>query len=169
MGVEIERKFLVISDTWRDHATAGRKIRQGYLARDGNTVRVRRTEDRGVLTVKGPRSGLSRREHEYEIPLAEADQLLAHLCLRPLIDKTRFEVVVADHVWEVDVYDGVHHGLVLAEIELDAEDELFVRPIWLGAEVTGDPRYGFQGLSRSRSQGGVSGEAVRSFAPSPPG
>lgn len=165
MGVEIERKFLVISETWRDHATAGRKIRQGYLARDGNTVRVRRTEDRAILTIKGPRSGFSRREHEYEIPLAEADQLLTHLCLRPLIDKTRFEVVVADHVWEVDVYNGAHHGLVLAEIELDAEDELFVRPIWLGAEVTGDPHYGFQGLSRSETLRGVSGEEARSFAP----
>jgi len=168
MGVEIERKFLVISETWRDHASAGRKIRQGYLAREDNTVRVRRTEDRAVLTVKGPRSGLSRREHEYEIPLAEADQLLAHLCLRPLIDKTRFEVVVADHVWEVDVYEGAHHGLVLAEVELDAEDEHFVRPIWLGAEVTGDPRYGFQGLSRFKSPAGASGEDVRSFAPAPP-
>jgi adenylate cyclase len=167
MGVEIERKFLVISNAWRDHASVGQRIRQGYLARDGNTVRVRRTEDRAVLTVKGPRSGLSRREHEYEIPLAEADELLAHLCLWPLIDKTRFEVVVADHVWEVDVYDGVHDSLVLAEIELDAEGEHFVRPIWLGAEVSGDPRYGFQGLSRAGSQGNASDVEVRSFAPAP--
>lgn len=168
MGVEIERKFLVVGETWRDHASAGRKIRQGYLARDGNTVRVRRTEDRAVLTVKGPRSGFSRREHEYEIPLAEADQLLAHLCLKPLIDKTRFEVVVADHVWEIDVYEGVHHGLVLAEVELDAEEEHFVRPVWLGSEVSGDPRYGFQGLSRVGSRGEVSSQEARSFAPTPP-
>lgn len=167
MGVEIERKFLVANEAWRDHATPGRKIRQGYLAREGNTVRVRRDADRAVLTVKGPRSGLSRREHEYDIPLAEADQLLAHLCLSPLIDKTRFEVVVADHVWEIDVYEGLHAGLVLAEVELDAEDEHFVRPIWLGAEVTGDPLYGFQGLSRVRAQWDASGEDIRSFAPPP--
>jgi len=76
MDVEIERKFLVISQTWRDHASPGRKIRQGYLARDGNTVRVRRTAEHAVLTVKGPRCGLSRREHEYEIPLAEASSWL---------------------------------------------------------------------------------------------
>lgn len=120
-----------------------------------------------VLTVKGPRSGLSRCEHEYEIPLAEADELLADLCLRPLIHNTRFEVVVAGHVWEIDVYQGVHRGLVLAEVELDAEDEPFVRPIWLGAEVTGDPRYGFQGLSRTGLQWATPGEDVRSFAPVP--
>jgi adenylate cyclase len=167
MGFEIERKFLVISEAWREHAAVGRKIRQGYLARDANTVRVRRTEDHAVLTVKGPRSGVSRREHEYEIPLAEADQLLAHLCLKPLIDKTRFEVVVGNHVWEIDVYGGVNHGLILAEIELDAEDEHFARPTWLGAEVSGDPRYGFQGLSRSGSQADALGEGVRSFAPAP--
>lgn len=167
MGVEIERKFLVISQAWRDHASPGKKIRRGYLARDGNTVRARRTAERAVLTVKGPRRGLSRRKHEYEIPLTEADQFLAHLCLKPLINKTRFEVVVADHVWKIDVYEGPRHGLVLAEVELDAEDEPFDRPFWLGAEVTGDPRYGFQELSRSRAQRDASGENVRSFAPAP--
>ena len=138
---EIERKFLVAGD-FRKEVSGASRIIQGFLSSaPGRTVRVRIRDDKGYLTVKGPAQGLTRFEWEKEIPADEARQLLA-LCEPGAIDKTRHLVPAADgHVWEVDEFHGDNEGLVVAEIELEAEDEPFVRPVWLGAEVTGDRRY----------------------------
>lgn len=138
---EIERKFLVAGD-FRMEVSGASRIIQGFLSSaPGRTVRVRIRDDRGYLTVKGPAQGLTRFEWEKEIPADEARQLLA-LCEPGAIDKTRHLVPAADgHVWEVDEFHGDNEGLVVAEIELEAEDEPFARPAWLGAEVTGDRRY----------------------------
>ncbi|MCR5351507.1 MAG: CYTH domain-containing protein [Bacteroidales bacterium] len=138
---EIERKFLVAGD-FRGEVSGASRIIQGFLSSTpGRTVRVRVRGDRGYLTVKGPVRGLTRFEWEKEIPVGEAEQLLA-LCEPGVIDKVRFLVPAPDgHVWEVDEFHGDNEGLVVAEIELGSEDEPFERPAWLGAEVTGDRRY----------------------------
>ncbi|NLZ20037.1 MAG: CYTH domain-containing protein [Bacteroidales bacterium] len=139
--LEIERKFLVAGDFRREVSGASRIV-QGFLnTAPGRTVRVRIRGDRGYLTVKGPSRGLSRFEWEKEIPAAEAEQLLT-LCEPGVIDKTRHLVPAADgHVWEVDEFHGDNEGLTVAEIELSTEDEPFMRPAWLGAEVSDDHRY----------------------------
>ncbi len=142
MSYEIERKFLVAGDGWRDAADAGSVLRQGYLA--GGTwgsVRVRLSGGQAHLNIKGATVGATRREFEYPIPVADADILLDELCSGPRIEKTRYLVRHAGHLWEIDVFDGDNAGLVVAEVELGAEDERFDRPGWLGAEVTDDPRY----------------------------
>ncbi len=141
MRFEIERKFLVIGDGWRP-GRPGTAIRQGYLcAHKAQTVRVRVSGDRAFLTVKGAPKGLARPEFEYEIPAADAHDMLDHLCPRPLVEKTRFEVVHAGIGWVVDVFAGDNEGLVLAEVELAREDQAVELPDWVGEEVTGDPRY----------------------------
>ena len=145
MGVEIERRYLVVSPGWRIHAGPGRKFRQGYLKTGGVKVRVRSGADGASLTVKGPRSGLARVEFEYPIPIDDAEQML-RICHQPLVEKTRHEVRHRDHVWEVDVFVGANVGLILAEIELSAANERFELPRWVGPEVTGDPRYGHESL-----------------------
>lgn len=141
MGYEIERKFLVRGDAWRAGAS-GTSYRQGFLSTEPErTVRVRVAGSRGLLTIKGKSVGARRVEHEYEIPLADAEHMLDTLCKRPLVEKVRHTLVVSDHTWEIDVFEGENAGLVVAEIELQSEDEEFERPDWLGAEVTDDPRY----------------------------
>lgn len=141
MGVEIERKFLVTGDAWRTLGTPV-LLRQGYLSLDpARTVRVRIEGEQGVLTIKGKNSGATRGEWEYPIPLTDATELLDTLCGTPLVEKYRTRVTVGNHVWEVDEFLGSNQGLLVAEIELDAEDELFLLPDWAGAEVTGDKRY----------------------------
>lgn len=141
MGQEIERKFLVRNNTWRRNATRTR-YRQGFLSTEPErTVRVRIAGDRGTLTIKGKTIGATRAEFEYDIPRDEAEQLLDTLCQRPLIEKVRYVLREGSHTWEVDVFEGDNTGLVVAEIELQAEDEAFERPDWLGEEVTDDPRY----------------------------
>lgn len=141
MGVEIERKFLPASDAWRGQGSAT-LMRQGYLVADPvRTVRVRIEGERGVLTIKSKSEGASRGEWEYEIPLADADELLARLCAGPLVEKVRHRIPQGRHVWEVDEFLGQNAGLVVAEIELSSEDEAFDKPDWIGQEVTGDPRY----------------------------
>lgn len=141
MGIEIERKFLVQGDGWRQGPERQRRLSQGYLSRDpARTVRVRVAGEQAFLTIKGQTRGASRAEFEYPIPLSDAQALLG-LCDGPLVDKTRHLVEVAGHLWEVDEFHGDNAGLVLAEIELDSEGETFERPAWLGAEVTGDGRY----------------------------
>jgi adenylate cyclase len=138
---EIERKFLLRSIAWKAGATATR-LTQGYLCvLPERTVRIRRAGERGFVTIKGRGSGIGHPEFEYEIPLADAEEMLATLCQQPLIDKTRYELWHAGHLWEIDEFHGDNAGLVLAEIELAAEDDEFVRPDWLGEEVTGDHRY----------------------------
>ncbi|MEZ4363567.1 MAG: CYTH domain-containing protein [Kofleriaceae bacterium] len=140
MGTEIERKFLVLDDSWRDGA-AGRRLVQGYLCRDPErTVRVRLDGERGLLTIKGQSQGAARAEFEYEVPRADAEALLS-MCLPPLIDKRRYEVEHEGARWEIDEFLGDNAPLVVAELELASEDASFERPPWLGREVTDDPRY----------------------------
>ena len=139
MGIEIERKFLVVGDAWR--AAPAVPYAQGYLNRDKQrTVRVRVVQQQAWLTIKGASAGAVRAEYEYPIPLSDAEQLLA-LCDGPLVRKLRRQVEHAGHTWEIDEFQGDNAGLVVAEIELPAEDAAFARPCWLGAEVTHDPRY----------------------------
>ena len=139
---EIERKFLVRGD-FRPSVTSSSRIRQGYIAHEnGRTVRVRTRDDKAYLTIKGPSDamGMSRFEWEREIPVDDALELMG-LCQGGFIDKTRSLVPFAGHVFEVDEFYGDNEGLVMAEVELSAEDEEFERPEWLGEEVTGDRRY----------------------------
>ena len=141
MGIEIERKFLVRSDEWRVGA-AGQEVRQGFLSTDPErTVRIRVVGDRGYLTVKGRARGLARDEFEYPIPAADAEALLDGLCLRPLIEKTRYRVEHAGLIWEVDEFAGDNRGLVLAEVELADASTAVERPPWVGPEVSHDSRY----------------------------
>jgi len=140
VGVEIERKFLV-SDTRVLDGDDGVPYRQGYLTTDvDRTVRIRRAGDHAFITVKGRSRGATRAEFEYEIPVADAEAMLA-LCLPPLIEKVRHRVAHAGHVWEVDVFGGANEGLVVAEVELPDEDAIVEVPRWVGDEVTADPRY----------------------------
>lgn len=141
--IEIERKFLVLSDNFIAFAFAKNKIAQGYISTNPErTVRVRIKGDKGFLTIKGAgnESGLSRFEWEKEIDLQEAEQLLK-LCEKGVIDKIRHEIKVGKHVYEVDVFEGENEGLIIAEIELESENEAFEKPNWLGEEVTGDEKY----------------------------
>jgi len=142
MALEIEKKFLVKGDFKKDSVKATR-ITQGYLSSvPERTVRVRIKGDKGFITIKGigNTSGASRYEWEKEIPVAEVEQLLA-ICEPGVIDKTRYLVQSGKHTFEVDEFYGENEGLVVAEVELSAEDEAYVKPEWLGQEVTGDPRY----------------------------
>ncbi len=141
MGEEIERKFLVADDRWREHAS-GTRYRQGFLSTDPDrVVRVRVAGSKATLTIKGRTIGARRPEFEYPLPLDDAEELLDTMCMRPLIEKVRYTLVVGAHTWEVDVFEGENDGLVVAEVELGTEDEAFEKPQWVGAEVTDDPRY----------------------------
>lgn len=140
MGLEIERKYLVTGDAWR--TSEGKIYRQGYLTTDPyRTVRVRIAGDQGQLTIKGASQGASRAEYEYEIPISDASEILDHLCQRPLIEKCRHRITYGGLVWEVDEFFGENAGLVVAEIELEQEDQPFDLPAWVGNEVTSDARY----------------------------
>ena len=141
MGTEIERKFLLTGDAWKKLAK-GKYYRQGYLnSQKERTVRVRTLDNRGFLTIKGISVGVTRIEYEYEIPIEDADVLLDELCEQPLIEKKRYKIAFFDFIWEVDEFFGENEGLVLAEIELENEDQQFEKPSWVGNEVSGDPRY----------------------------
>ena len=142
-GLEIERKFLVVNESYKELATSSTHIKQGYICSDrGRTVRVRIRGHQAFLTIKGPSfdNGLSRYEFEKEITLDEAEHLF-RLCGPGVIDKTRYLVPVGNHVFEVDEFYGDNEGLVVAEVELSSVDEVFERPTFLGIEVTGDRRY----------------------------
>ena len=141
MGVEIERKFLLAGEGWRGQGDTV-LLRQGYLCSDpSRVVRVRVEGAQGTLTIKGKSTGATRGEWEYAIPLDEANELLDRLCEQPIIEKYRHRIAHAGYVWEVDEFLGANAGLLVAEIELKAEDEVFDRPDWIGAEVTHDTRY----------------------------
>ncbi|WP_299648630.1 CYTH domain-containing protein [uncultured Jannaschia sp.] len=142
MATEIERKYLVANDSWRNLATGSKRLRQGYLARTGAaTVRVRITDDAAaVITVKATGTATSRAEYEYAIPVEDARALLDLAQGRP-VEKRRHLVPGDPGTWEIDVFEGAQTGLVLAEMELEDEAAEIVRPDWLGREVTGDPRY----------------------------
>jgi adenylate cyclase len=139
MATEIERKFLVHGTEWRQGEPV--RISQGYLSREKqSTVRVRIAGKRAYLTVKGRTRGASRAEFEYEVPVQDAEELM-RLCAEPPLEKNRYTVKHAGAVWEIDEFLGANVGLVVAEIELEAEDQPFSRPSWLSTEVTEDPRY----------------------------
>ncbi len=141
MGKEIERKFLLKNDAWRAAARAV-PCRQGYLSREKDrTVRVRVMGGKGFLTIKGVAAGLARAEFEYEIPVDDAHAMLDNMAERPLIEKVRHFVRHAGLTWEIDEFSGENAGLVMAEVELDHEDQPISKPDWLGEEVTDDPRY----------------------------
>ena len=141
--VEIERKFLVLNDDFKKFASHKHQISQGYLCSNpARTVRIRIKGESGFLTIKGKgnKTKTTRFEWETEISLAEAKPLLA-LCEKGMIVKTRYEVTVAKHTYEIDVFSGDNEGLIIAEIELKDENEHFEKPEWLGKEVTNDIRY----------------------------
>jgi adenylate cyclase len=149
MATEIERKFLVVDDAWREQADAGTEMVQGYLAAQEHcTVRVRLAGSAAKLTIKGASAGISRSEYEYDIPEADARAMLEDLCVGAPILKRRYRVPYAGHVWEVDVFEGANAGLVLAEVELDRADEALEQPSWAGEEVSDDHRYYNACLSR---------------------
>lgn len=142
MATEIERKFLVRRDVWRADSARGTAYRQGYLSDDpARTVRVRLAGAKATLTIKGVTRGIERAEFEYEIPPEDAVVLLETLCIRPLIEKTRYRLDHGGRTWEVDVFAGDNAGLIVAEIELPSADAQLELPPWVGAEVSDDARY----------------------------
>lgn len=141
MGKEIERKFLVKGEEWKKGAK-GTVYRQGYLSSaKERVVRVRTIEDKGFLTIKGITKGVSRSEFEYEISAEDAGIMLDGICEKPLIEKKRYKVPVGGLVFEVDEFFGENAGLVVAEVELQDENQKIDLPAWVGDEVSGDPRY----------------------------
>ncbi len=149
--IEIERKFLVKSEEFKERAFAKNEIAQGYLNSDTErTVRVRIKGTQGFLTIKGKgnESGMTRFEWEKEIPVSEAKMLL-ELCENGVIRKVRFEVKLGNHIYEIDEFFGENEGLIIAEIELQSEDEAFEKPEWLGEEVTNNVKYYNSYLSKN--------------------
>ncbi|MDD8012292.1 MAG: CYTH domain-containing protein [Acidobacteriota bacterium] len=141
MGKEIERKFLVNGEQWKA-AAKGTVYRQGYLSSaKERVVRVRTIEKEGFLTIKGITKGVSRSEFEYEISVEDANIMLDEICEKPLIEKKRYKIAVGALVFEVDEFFGENEGLVVAEVELADEKQKIDLPDWIGAEVSGDPRY----------------------------
>ena len=141
--LEIERKFLVLDDSYKQLSYGSFHIVQGYICSErGRTVRVRIRDERAYLTIKGPseNGGLSRYEFEREIPLEDGQQMM-QLCEPGIIDKTRWLVKSGRHTFEVDEFHGENEGLVVAEVELSSEGETFEKPHFIGKEVTGDRRY----------------------------
>ncbi len=148
---EIERKFLVTSEVFKSEAHKRTRIVQGFLnTNPERTVRVRIQGNDGFITIKGKsnKSGLTRYEWEKQISQAEAEELI-HLCEPGIIEKTRFEISVGDHTFEVDDFMGENEGLIIAEVELNSETEPFSKPDWLGTEVTGDVKYYNSNLSKN--------------------
>ena len=142
MGTEIERKFLVLNDAWRQSARPGVRFRQGYFAGPRRaSIRIRIEGEAANINIKSATLGIHRQEYEYPIPLSDAEEMLETLCEKPLIEKTRYWVPCGGHIWEVDVFEGDNAGLVVAEVELDRIDAPVKPPEWVGEEVSGDPRY----------------------------
>lgn len=142
MAQEIERKFLLASDHWREQVTRSVRMSQGYLQRGSQTaIRVRIAGDQAWLNIKKNVDGVHRLEYEYTIPLDDAHELLEQVALRPIIDKTRHLIPQGQHTWEIDEFHAENKGLIVAEIELAHADEMFIKPAWLGEEVSTDARY----------------------------
>jgi CYTH domain-containing protein len=149
MGKEIERKYLVKSDVFKSLAEPV-NYRQGYLSTvKERTVRVRTINDQGFLTIKGITVGASRVEYEYDIPAGDATEMLNNLCEKPLIEKNRYKVKHNGLTWEIDEFFGDNNGLIVAEVELDSEDQKIDLPDWIGEEVTSDPRYFNSNLTKN--------------------
>lgn len=141
MAKEIERKFLVVGDAWRKLAK-GTHYRQGYLnSIKERTVRIRTIDDKAFLTIKGPTIGVTRMEFEYEIPHNDCVEMLTYLAEQPIIEKIRYKIALDGLIWEIDEFLGVNEGLIIAEVELQSEDQSFSKPEWIGEEVSTDPRY----------------------------
>ena len=141
MAQEIERKYLIQPVDWSSIAE-GIPYQQGYIATQNNTaIRVRIAGDRAFLTLKGETLNISRLEFEYEIPIADAQQLLENFCKKPFIEKTRYKIQYANLTWDIDIFEGENDGLAIAEVELDHEDQPIDLPPWIDREVTGDPKY----------------------------
>lgn len=142
MGIEIERKFLVANDGWRKDIISEIRLKQGYLAnQERASVRVRIGGDKAYLNIKSATLNIRRSEFEYEVPVRDAEEMLEQVAIRPFIDKTRYRVKCGEHVWEVDLFHGENEGLIVAEIELETEDESFKMPEWVGDEVSGNAKY----------------------------
>lgn len=142
MATEIERKFLVVNDDWRQLATHHKLMKQGYFAGGGKaSVRIRISGDTANINIKSATLGVTRKEYEIPLPYDDASEMLEQLCEKPVIEKTRHYVPYGNHIWEVDEFSGDNAGLVVAEVELADTDEHFQRPPWLGEEVSHDTRY----------------------------
>lgn len=141
MAIEIERKFLLLNSDWRKAVYDQKKIFQGYLSSNPErTVRVRVSDQKGIITIKGKSQGNSRAEYEYNIPLTDADELIK-LCENPIISKTRYLVKIEEKVWEIDEFSGENQGLIVAEVELQSETERITFPSWIGKEVSSEKRF----------------------------
>ncbi|WP_147180404.1 MULTISPECIES: CYTH domain-containing protein [Alphaproteobacteria] len=151
MAKEIERKFLVTSDKWREQATSATALRQAYLSvNHDRSIRVRTSNDETAkLTIKFGKTALVRDEFEYDIPFAEALEMIT-FAIGIVIEKVRYTVEVGGFTWEIDVFEGAFQGLVIAEVEMKSEDDRPELPGWLGREVTGDRRYSNQALATER-------------------
>jgi len=142
MAIEIEHKFLLANETWRNHISHSATMRQGYLSSNSNnSVRVRISNEKAWLNIKSATAGNQRYEYEYEIPTHDADEIIGTLCRKPLIEKIRHFVLHDNHTWEIDEFSGENKGLIVAEIELSRQNEEFTIPDWIGKEVTNDLRY----------------------------
>ncbi len=143
MGREIERKFLVSSSVWKENIIGQYQLRQGYMtgAEGAASVRVRIQDDEANLNIKSRTIGISRDEYEYPVPVEDAELMLSRLCYKPLIEKIRYHVMHDENMWEIDVFSGENEGLIVAEIELSTELEVFNLPSWAGSEVSHLPRY----------------------------
>ncbi|MFA5555171.1 MAG: CYTH domain-containing protein [Phycisphaerae bacterium] len=149
MAVEIERKFLVVGTDYRNLGTA-LLCKQGYISSGPDcTFRIRVIDNRGFITIKGLTKGLSRPEFEYEIPLEDANIMLNEFCGKPFIEKKRYTVKVNNLVWDVDEFEGLNNGLIIAEVHLGSSEQKITKPSWVGTEVSGDPRYFNVNLARN--------------------
>lgn len=149
MAMEIERKFLVKNDQYKCLADSA-LFRQGYLSVETDrTVRVRTYNDKGFITIKGKTQSYSREEYEYSIPNEDANRMLDNLCIRPIIEKVRYFLIYEGYKWVVDEFLGINEGLVVAEIELESEQQTFKKPEWIGNEVTSDCRYFNSNLTKN--------------------
>ncbi|MBN1463476.1 MAG: CYTH domain-containing protein [Paludibacteraceae bacterium] len=149
MAIEIERKFLVNSDDYKQLALPV-YYKQGYLCNSPNTiVRIRIANNKGYITIKGKTCGISRTEFEYEIPTSEAHQLLSEMSLNKVVEKNRYKIKYAGNIWEIDEFLGENEGLIIAEIELKSENATFDKPSWIGKEVSTDSRYFNSNLSKN--------------------
>jgi len=150
MAIEIERKYLVRDNSWRQSEIGSAPIEQGYFARTPHVkARVRIFGDNAYLTLKSAAGGLSRHEYEYKIPKADAVEMIRQFTIEPPITKVRYDVPFKGMIWTVDVFGGANEGLVLAEVELKSADQSISLPAWVGDEVTDDPRYENSTLART--------------------
>lgn len=142
MATEIERKFLLLSEDWRDIVKYDTQIIQAYLAsNEFSSTRIRIQGDKANINIKSATLGITRTEFEYAIPVVDAQLMIDNLCVKPVIEKIRYIVKHIQHIWEIDVFSGDNEGLIVAEIELSSPDEAFEKPPWLGKEVSNDARY----------------------------